>query len=86
MLKDRLGDTPAYQRYLKEGELKALHQAVLGVVQARFPELVPLAKKQTDVITDPAILLDLTIKMSAAQTLQEAGQTLLALDGEQKKS
>lgn len=84
MLNDTLRNTRAYQKILKEGreealrqELQRQRQALLDVVQKRFPELVPLMKEKTDAIEDPTILLHLIVKISTAQTSEEAEQLLL---------
>ncbi len=69
----------------QEGELQALRETLLDIVQARFPELVPLAKKQASNTKGPQILRHLTVKISTVQTANEAEQLLLALSKEQKK-
>lgn len=89
VIKDQLRDTPAYQRYLKEGLEKGreeLRQAVVDVVQERFPELVAFARKQVDTIEDFALLRRLNIKMSTAQTIEEAAQALIAIGNGEKKN
>jgi predicted transposase YdaD len=88
MLYDVLQESKAYQRIKQEGreegELQALHRTVLTVVQARFPEIVQLATKRTAEIHDAAALETLILNLSLAQTLEEAGQYILALDEEQE--
>ncbi len=69
----------------QEGELRAQRETLLDIVQARFPELSPLAKKQVSKIKDPQVLRHLTVKISTVQTAQEAEQQLLALTKVQKK-
>jgi predicted transposase YdaD len=66
----------------QEGELQAQRETLLDIVQARFPELVILAKKQMSNIKDPQILRHLTVKI---QTANEGEQLLLALTKDQKK-
>jgi hypothetical protein len=51
-MSDILRETWAYQEIVQEGELRVLHQALLDVVQARFPEILPYTKKQTEGIED----------------------------------
>jgi predicted transposase YdaD len=92
MLYDVLQESKAYQkikqegleegllRGRKEGELQALHQTILTIVQTRFPKIVRLAKKQTAVVDDPAVLQELITSLITAQTVEEARQHLLALD------
>ena len=95
MLYDMLWDTPAFQDIrekglqeglergreegLLEGGLEALRQALLAIVQARFPSLrmARLAKGQAAIIDDPAILQDLIVKVSLAQNAEEAQRYLL---------
>jgi predicted transposase YdaD len=87
MLNDFLRDSPAYQEVLaegsekglKEGELLAQRRTLLDIVQERFPEIVPLAKKQAESIEDPEMLRHLTVKMSIVQTSKEAEQYLLSV-------
>jgi predicted transposase YdaD len=85
-MSDILRETWAYQEIVQEGELRALHQAVLDVIQARFPEILPYAKKQVDGIEDTEILRRLNVKMSTVQTVEEALQYLLALSKEERKN
>ena len=90
MSNDQLAISPVYQKILQEGsqegELKGLRKAVLAVVEERFAELAPLAKKQLDLVTDQALLVRLNVKMSTAQTIQEAAQPLIAIGAEEKKN
>ena len=95
---DILRDTPVFQEVLaeglaeglekglKEGELRAQRQTLLAVVQERFPGIVDLAKKQADAIEDPEALRRLIVKMSGAQTVQEAVQSLITIDDDPKKN
>ena len=69
----------------QEGELQAQRETLLDIVQARFPELVSLTKKQTSITKDPQLLRHLTVKISTVQSANEAEQLLLALSKEQKK-
>jgi hypothetical protein len=83
MLYDVLQESKAYQRIKQEGRkeiLQEVTQKLLGIVETRFPDILDLARKQTTPIDDPTILVDLTIKMSIAQTVEEAKQNLLMLD------
>ncbi len=95
MLKDVLEESWAYQEMVQKGlekgleqglekglekGLEALRQAIVDVVQERFPEIAALTKKRVDAIEDLALLRRLNLKMSTAQTIQEAEQSLTALD------
>ncbi len=80
MHKDILEDSWVVQEERREGALRGLHQALLAVVQARFPEIVDLTKKQIDGVVDPQSLQDLLVEISLAQNIQDAVQALFALD------
>jgi hypothetical protein len=60
--------------------LHELRQTLLKIVRLRFPNVVRLAKKQTADIEDSAILRDMIVKMSIAQTAEEAVVYLLEVD------
>ncbi len=60
--------------------LQELRQTLLKIVRIRFPNVVRLAKKQTADTNDSAILRDLIVKMSIAQTTEEAVLYLLEVD------
>jgi hypothetical protein len=85
-MSDILRETWAYQEILKEGELRARHQDVLDVIQARFPEILPFAKKQMEGIEDIELLRRMNIKMSTVQTAEEAFQYLFTVGKEEKKN
>jgi hypothetical protein len=93
MLKDPLRDTPAYQRYLKEGRelerqqsLERQRQTLLEIVQVRFPKLLHLTKGLATITSDPEVLERLIVKMGTAQTLEEAQESLIDVDGSDKKN
>lgn len=71
---------------IEKGKLEALRQAIVDVVEERFPEIIALTKKQVNAIEDPALLRRLNVKMSIAQTTHEAEQSLTALDTNGKRS
>jgi predicted transposase YdaD len=89
---DVLRDTPVYQemtRWAREeglqegrqaGRQEGLQQALLAILTERFPKLLRLAKKQMAVIEEPEILQLLIVKMSIAQSAEEAKQYLLEID------
>ena len=60
--------------------LQELRQTLVKIVRLRFPNVVRLAKKQTSTIDDSAILRDLIVKMSIAETSEEAVVYLLEVD------
>ena len=81
----------AYEQSVQEGlerileqvrqeELQQLWQLLVKIVKARFPRLERLARKQGIVIEEAEVLTDLIVKVSAARTMEEARQHLLAVD------
>lgn len=84
--RDIIEDSWFYKETLQKGELRALHLAVLDVVQERFPEIVSFAKKQIESIEDSEILRRLNVKMSTVQTAEEALQYLFTIDKGEKKN
>ena len=85
-MSDILRETWAYQEIMKEGELRARHQDVLDVIQARFPEILPYAKKQLEGVQDVEILRHLIVKMSTVQTAEEALQYLITISREERET
>lgn len=69
----------ARQKGLREGELQGRRDAVLDIVQERFPSLVALISSYIQNIDDTTLLRRLNVKLSAAQTIQEAKQTFRTL-------
>ena len=84
---DMLEDSWAYQEItaevlqkgLHQGELRALRIVVLDIVQDRFPSLVTLVSSHIQNIEDTTLLRRLNVKLSAAQSVEEAEQTFRAL-------
>jgi len=85
MLRDALRDSWAYQEIMQEGALQEQRLTVLEIVQARFPDVEPLAKKTVDSIGDLAVLRRLIVKISVIQTEEEAKQALLEVGKIKKK-
>src|SRR3954467_8170333 len=76
----RLGYQQAFVQGMQQAHkdlLRELRQILLKIVRLRFPGAVRLAKKQTADIEEVAILRDLIIKLSIAQTAEEAVLLLL---------
>ena len=63
----------------QEGKLEALRQTLLTIAQERFhnAKMTRLTKGQAAIINDPDVLQDLILKVSLAQTLEEAQKYLL---------
>jgi len=88
MHNDIFAQTPTYQKLVKQGReegIEALRQTLVDVVQEHFPELVAFAQKQVEGMEDLTLLRHLIVKMSTAQTIQEAIQLLIAADSDTKK-
>ena len=93
MFQDILRESPIYQEIIEQGlekgiekgKIQGQREMLLDLVQIRFPELLTLAKQQTDGITDPGVLPSLNHKLLAVQAVEEARQLLLSIDrGETK--
>jgi len=90
MLYDILRETPAFKELTKEsrlegreeGKLDALREMLLTIVQARFPKMLRLTKGLAVITEDPEILQSLVLKLSTAQTLEEARRYLLEVGEE----
>jgi predicted transposase YdaD len=76
----REGLREGLQEGRQEGRQEGLRQALLAILTERFPKLLRLAKKQMAVIEEPEILQLLIVKMSIAQSAEEAKQYLLEAD------
>lgn len=93
MYKDIIEDSWFYQETMQKGvekerqqELQRQRHALLTIVQARFPEMVDLTKKQIDSIADPESLQNLIVKISLAQNLPEVFQALIEVDKDPTKN
>jgi predicted transposase YdaD len=76
----RKGLQEGLQAGRQAGRQEGLQQALLAILTERFPKLLRLAKKQMAVIEEPEILQLLIVKMSIAQSAEEAKQYLLEAD------
>lgn len=76
----REGLQEGLQEGRQAGRQEGLQQALLAILTERFPKLLRLAKKQMAVIEEPEILQLLIVKMSVAQSVEEAKQYLLEAD------
>ena len=86
MVGDILRDTWAYQEIMEEGReegreegLQALRRILMSVIQNSFSELVLVAKEKADLINDPVVLQDMTLKLLATRSIEEARQLLDAV-------
>jgi uncharacterized protein YllA (UPF0747 family) len=91
--KDIIEDSWFYQETMQKGvekerqqELQRQRHALLTIVQARFPEMVDLTKKQIDSVADPESLQNLIVKISLAQNLPEVFQALIEVDKDPTKN
>src|SRR5690242_7691103 len=60
-----------------EGKLEGLRETLLTIVQVRFPKMARLAKGLAAITEDPAVLQNLILKISLAQTFEEAQKSLI---------
>ena len=67
------------QQGRKEGQLESLRQALLKIVEVRFPDkkMIRLAKDQVARIENPEVLQRVLINVSVAQTREEALERLI---------
>ncbi len=85
LYKDILEDSWVVQEERLEGELRGLHRVIVKVVQARFPEIVDLTKKQIEGVENPESLQDLLVKISLVQNVEDATLALFDLDKTKRK-
>jgi predicted transposase YdaD len=89
MLEDILRDSWLYQDILKEGReegIQTMRLAILDIVQARFPEIVDMVRKELEGIDDPMLLRRLNLKMSTATDANEAARALFRItEGEEEQ-
>jgi len=83
MFEDFLEDTWAYQEILQKGLLLGRQEELLRqrknltyIVQMRFPELTVLAKKRSELLSDPAEMQALIDKIYGTETVQDARKVL----------
>ena len=87
LLEDIFEDAWAYQEIIAKGRQKGFHEgellawrgAVLDIVQDRFPSLVTFVSNHIKNIDETTLLRRLNVKLSGAQTVQEAEQTFRSL-------
>lgn len=88
---DILRESPYYQEILEEGreegreegQIQTLRQLVVDIIAERFPKLTRLARKQTMFVEDAAILHRLIIKLSTAESIEEAREHLREADDDE---
>ncbi len=81
MYNDIIEESWVYQEWAARVQRRTL----LDIIQARFPEILHLAKKQIESIEDPEVLRRMTVKMSIVQTPEEAKQYLLTVSSDEIK-
>jgi hypothetical protein len=93
MYRDIIEESWVYQENIQKGvekerqqELQRQRQALVTIVQRRFPEIIDFTKKQTDALEDPELLQNLIVQISLAQNVQEALLALITLDKSDKKN
>ena len=87
MFEDFLKDTWAYQEILQKGlllgrqeerqeELQWQRNTLAKLVQLRFPELTALAKKRSELVSDPSEMRALIDKILVTETMKDARKAL----------
>ena len=71
MLNEIIRETTAYKDIMEEGAVLALRQAILDVVQERFPEMTQPVKKHIDAIYDSLVLRQVNLKMCTASKAED---------------
>lgn len=64
------------QKGMEKGKIQGQREIIMDIVQERFPQISALVSKQVQKIEDPIQLRRLSVKLSTAQTVQEAEQAL----------
>ena len=64
----------------REQIIRGHRQVILSFVQAYFPEIIDQVRQQVENINDPELLQALTLKLVAAQELDEAKKILFEAD------
>jgi predicted transposase YdaD len=65
---------------LEQGTVKGQRHTLMSYLQTRFPEITNLANQQINSINDPKALDAVSVKLFAAQTVEEAKQILLEVN------
>ena len=65
------------EKGLEQGAVKGQRHTLMSYLQTRFPEITVLANQQINSINDLNALDVVSIKLFAAQTVEEAKQILL---------
>lgn len=60
----------------EEGRLETARLWLVRMVEARFKQLTPLVRQQTERVTNPDLLEDLMVRISAAQNSEEAWRAI----------
>ncbi|MBA2391788.1 MAG: hypothetical protein H0V70_03490 [Ktedonobacteraceae bacterium] len=55
-----------------EESLQTLRSLLIGLLQATFPDLVPLAVKRVPSMKDPTVIQNVTLKLLTAKNVEEA--------------
>jgi len=84
MYQDILRESWVYQeigqQFHEQGLEEGQRQTIVNFLKVRFPEITSLATQQINSIKDPEGLNALSLKLFAAQTVEEARQALLEVN------
>lgn len=62
---------------IEKGRLETARLWLVRMVEARFKQLTPMVQQQVERVTEPEVLEDLMVRISAAQNLEEAQQAIV---------
>jgi predicted transposase/invertase (TIGR01784 family) len=80
------GEEKGVKKGLEKGVMQTARELLLSMVQAHFPEHLPLAEKLAQRAKDPALLKAVTIKVIEAHDQQEVARLLEELASQTKLS
>ncbi len=64
----------------RQRRIQGQHEMLASFIQAHFPEIIALAKQQTDDIKDPDVLQNVILKLLTVGTVEEAKSILYSID------
>lgn len=70
------------QQGLAEGQRRAMRDAIISIVEERFPSLLDLAERKSEQIRPISTLQRVVLKLSIAQTAEEVREYLLRFNDE----
>ncbi len=81
-----IGLQQGLQQGMQQGQLQLLRQMISDIVVEKFPDLIALAEEKIDATSHVSTLRRVTLKLSTAQTLEEAQQVLRQIPSDKAAS